>query len=155
MLSRIQRRDDISTCTVWSQQGGLTRDLVLWAGLGVAPLVCGPLATLLLELLATAAKKCSRAPHPDTETSLAKYWALVAAATAATLPSVGLHMWVAENWVREALGLDYFSSLLLKYFVGSSDIFTVPCLVLLLDPVMRGGFSYVCHLRKVNGPTDV
>ena len=59
-----------------------------------------------------------------------------------------LHLWLVETSLSHQLGLDFFSSLMLKYFVGNLDILIVPLIALFVDPKLKEGLSFMFTAKK-------
>ena len=160
METRILRKDDVSVCRIWMAEKDIDDNFLLWMILVVGPLLSGPIFTVLLELCFYMFKKCSRSKHPETP-SLMKYWIMLMAITLVILPSYSIQLWLTEGYFRQKLHLDFFISLLLKYFVGNCDLFLVPCIIIIFEPNMVRGLLYICRSRKQNdnssniAPTNV
>ena len=103
--------------------------------------------TIALELCFYLGKKCSRSKHPET-TSLLRYWILILVNAFLITTTYSAHLWLTEKWLSKHFSLDFFKSLLLKYFVGNSEIFLVPFLIIFIDPNMSRGLKYIFNVRK-------
>ena len=151
--TRISREVDIAVCKVWDEsEKGLKAYALLWLAIVAVPIVLGPGVIFCLEFCFYLSKKCSRSQHPETP-SLMKYWVLILFSSVFVFSSLALHLWLAEAMelvFGDMLEIDYFMSLMLKYFAGNSDILIVPCLILFIDPVIGRGLLYICQSRKRN-----
>ena len=107
----------------------------------------GPLLTTALELCFYLGKKCSRSKHPETP-NLLRYWILILVITFLITTTYSTHLWLTEKWLSKHFSLDFFTNLLLKYFVGNSEIFLVPFLIISIDPNMSRGLKYIFNVRK-------
>ena len=146
----------MAACNIWEDQQD-NAGFVLWVIIVALPVLFGPVLTGILELLFWFCKKCSSSPPPASSPSpsQAKYWAIVLLLSLLLPPSLAAHLWLVESVLQPLLGLDYATSLALKYFLGNSDVFLVPSLLLLVDGTLRRGLVFVCRMRKDNPPENV
>ena len=144
-ICRVVRKEDVAFCDVWNEDN--SGGLIIWIIIVAVPIVFGPLLSSGLELISSLSKACSSSPYPATP-SQAKYWALVILVGLLLLPCYAAHLWLVELYLRPLLGLDYFTSLTLKYYLGQLDVFLVPSLLVLLDGTLRRGLVTVCRMRR-------
>ena len=146
--TKILREEDIAVCGVWNDSDqGARRNAMLWLILVGAPVILGPVLTSVLEFCFYVTKMCSRSKHPETP-SVFRQWMMFIMISVAIFPSLAFHLWLTEAVRGKYLQLNYFESLILKYFVGNSDIFIVPCLIIFMDPVIGRGLKFICYSRK-------
>ena len=146
----------MAACNIWEDQqdsGGF----VLWTIIVALPVLLGPLLTGGLEFLFWLCRKCSSSssPHSPPAPSLAKYWAILLLLSLVVPPTLAAHLWLVESVLQPLLHLDYFTCLLIKYFLGNSDVFLVPSLLLIVDGTLRRGLVFVCRMRKNIQPANV
>ena len=147
------REEDVAACNIWEDQhdkGGL----VIWTIIVALPVILGPVLTGTLQLAFYFCQKCSRSTTPPTP-SQAKYWAVLALLSLIIPATLAAHLWLVESVLQPRLQLDYFSCLTLKYFLGNSDVFLVPSLLLMMDGTLRRGLIFVCRMRKETPPDNV
>ena len=143
----------MATCNIWEDQED-TGGLVIWTIIVALPVLLGPVLTGSLQAASYLCEKCSSSASPPSP-SLAKYWTLLALLSLIIPASLAAHLWLVEAVLQPRLGLDYFTSLTLKYYLGNSDVFLLPALVLLVDGTLRRGLGHVCRMRRENTPENV
>ena len=116
--------------------------------------MAGPVLTGTLQAAAYFCKKCSRPPSPPTP-SQAKYWAILFLLSLIIPATLAAHLWLVESVLQPHLQLSYFTSLTLKYYLGNSDVFLVPSLILIMDGTLRRGLIFVCRIRRESQPENV
>ena len=147
------REEDVAACNIWEEEhhdGGL----VIWTIIVALPVLAGPVLTGSLQAAAYFCQKCSRSASPPTP-SQAKYWAILALLSLIIPATLAAHLWLVESVLQPRLQLSYFTSLTLKYYLGNSDVFLVPSLLLLMDGTLRRGLIFVCRRRKDTQPENV
>ena len=146
----------MAACNIWEDQQD-NAGFILWVIIVALPVLIGPVLTGSLELLFWLCKKCSGSAPPASppSPSQAKYWAVLALLSLIIPATLAAHLWLVESVLQPRLQLDYFSCLTLKYFLGNSDVFLVPSLLLLMDGTLRRGLSFVCRMRKDTQPDNV
>ena len=142
----VYKDEDTLSCTVWNDTNSV-HGLLVWILFGFMPILLGPVLASLLELTHYVRKKCSRSPHPATPSTI-RYWVVTLGMAAVTLSTYTLHLWLAETFLATHLGWDYFTSLTVKYFYGSFEIFLVPLVPLFLDKNIRDGVSHIMTAKK-------
>ena len=150
---RVVREEDVAACNIWEDQGD-NGGFVIWTIIVALPIIAGPVLTGTLEFFACLGKKCSRSPSPPTP-SLAKYWVMLAVLSLIIPATLAAHLWLVETVLQPRFKLDYFTCLGLKYFLGNSDVFLVPSLILIMDGTLRRGLGSVCRMRKDTQPENV
>ena len=148
------REEDVAACNIWEDQPDNGGGLVIWTIIVALPVLAGPVLTGTLQVLFYFSKKCARSASPPTP-SLAKYWAILALLSLIIPATLAVHLWLVESVLQPLLQLDYFSCLTLKYFLGNSDVFLVPSLLLIMDGTLRRGLIFVCRRRKDTQPENV
>ena len=143
---KILRKVDITYCPVWNDNIS-KKDILFWVILVAIPVIFGPLLTGVIELFYYLKKKCSKDPYPDTP-SLVRYWIIVMTSAAVVLGTYSTHLWLAEKYMKEYFGWNYFICLMVKYFLGSIDIMVIPLLVVIIDKQLRQGLGVICQARK-------
>ena len=143
----------MAACNILEDQED-TGGLVLWTIIVALPVLLGPVLTGSLQAASYLWEKCSGSASPPSP-SLAKYWTLLALLSLIIPASLAAHLWLVESVLQPLLQLDYFTSLTLKYYLGNSDVFLLPALVLLVDGTFRRGLGQVCRMKRDNQPENV
>ena len=150
---RVVREEDVAACNIW-EEGEDSGGLVIWIIIVALPVTLGPLLTSSLQVVFSLCEKCSGSASPASP-SLAKYWVLLVLLSLIIPASLAAHLWLVESVLQPLLQLDYFTSLTLKYYLGNSDVFLLPALVLLVDGTFRRGLGQVCRMKRDNQPENV
>ena len=138
--------EDTIYCTVFSHPDSL-HGFIVWIMFVLTPVLLGPVLTTFMEILHYVYKHCSKTPTPPTPSQF-RSWVSIHLISIVTMTTYTLHLWLVETSLSRQLGLDFFSSLMLKYFVGKLDIIIVPLIPLFVDPKIRDGLSFMFTAKK-------
>ena len=133
-------------CTVWNQPDSL-HGFIVWILFVVVPIILGPVLTTIMEIIHYIAKKCATTPFPPTP-SLFLSWVTIHLMSIVTMSTYTLHLWLVESSITRQFGLDYFTSLILKYYVGNLDIMLIPMIALCVDSTLRNGLVFMMTAKK-------
>ena len=138
--------EDTIYCTVFSHPDSL-HGFIVWVMFVLTPVLLGPVFTSFMEIFHYVSKQCSTTPSPPTPSQF-RSWISIHLISIVTMTTYTLHLWLVETSLNHQLGLDFFSSLLLKYFVGNLDIIIVPLIPLFIEPKLKEGLSYRFTAKK-------
>ena len=142
----IIKDEDTMFCTVWNEPESI-HGFVVWILFVVIPIVIGPVFCTFMEILHSLVKKCSRHDQPATPSQF-RSWVTIHLMSMVTMTTYTLHLWLVETHVSRQFGLDYFSSLMLKYFFGNIDIILIPMIAIFVDGKLREGVGLMFTAKK-------
>ena len=133
-------------CRVWKDTIGL-RDITIWVLIVGAPIVMGPVCTMILEFLFLLKHTISQVSNEDPITRPEQQILVTALAVLVTV-SYSTNLLVTEKYFTPIFELNQFTSLILKYFLGYIDVILAPIIICLVDTKIRQGISIIFNRKR-------
>ena len=139
---------DVDTifCAVWNNPDSF-HGFAVWVLFVLIPILIGPVLSSFMELLHTIVKKCSSQEYPATPSQF-RAWVSIHLMSMVTMTTYTLHLWLVETHISRQFGLDFYTSLLLKYFFGNMDMIIIPMIALFVDTKIREGLGVMFTAKK-------
>lgn len=142
----IIKDEDTMFCTVWNDPESI-HGFVVWLLFVVIPISLGPVFCTFMEILHSVVKKCSSHEYPATPSQF-RSWVTIHLMSMVTMTTYSMHLWLVETHISQQFGLDYFTSLTLKYFFGNLDIILIPMIAIFIDGKLREGVGLMFTAKK-------
>ena len=145
---RILKDDVVDICQVWNDNISL-REILIWVVIVMLPLIFGPFLTWFLEYLFSTRKEMDGVFWKHASSRYQRLCIVTVLSIVVTI-SYSTNLIVTEKYLQPIFNINQFTSLILKYVLGSVDLVISPIIICLLDSDIRQGISDI-YKRKRRG----